>query len=34
MGVQGLVSKEKIRGQYDGTCAPALPTVHKSTVSS
>ena len=26
MGVQGLVSKEKIRGQYDGTCAPALPT--------
>ena len=26
MGAQGLVSKEKIRGQYDGTCAPALPT--------
>ena len=25
MGAQGLVSKEKIRGQYDGTCAPALP---------
>ena len=23
--MQGLVSKEKIRGQYDGTCAPALP---------